>query len=90
MKTSENRPQKLLLIGPNLFFLSPAQPTAQSPKLIIHCYKYVPRPICLLICDSMYNLRLSLYSVPCTWEPPELSTYRDIGLPNVDQLSFES
>ena len=36
MKTLKNGPQKLLIIGPNLFFHSPAQPTAHSPKLIFH------------------------------------------------------
>ena len=33
-KTWKNRPQKLLIIGPNLFFHSPAQLTAHSPELI--------------------------------------------------------
>jgi hypothetical protein len=36
MKTLKNGPQKLLIIGPNLFFHSPAQPTAHSPELIFH------------------------------------------------------
>ena len=36
MKTLKNGPQKLLIIGPNFFFHSPAQPTAHSPELIFH------------------------------------------------------
>jgi hypothetical protein len=36
MKTLKDGPQKLLIIGPNLFFHSPAQPTAHSPDLIFH------------------------------------------------------
>ena len=32
----KNGPQKLLIISSNLFFHSPAQPTAQSPKSIFH------------------------------------------------------
>ena len=36
MKTLKNAPQKLLIIGANLFFHSQAQPTAHSPKLIFH------------------------------------------------------
>jgi hypothetical protein len=32
MKTKKNGPQKLLIIGPNLFFHSPAH----SPELIFH------------------------------------------------------
>ena len=32
----KNRPQKLLIIVPTIFFHSPAQPTAHSPKLIFH------------------------------------------------------
>jgi hypothetical protein len=52
MKTLKNWPQKLLIIGPNLFFHSPAQPTAHNPQPRIDFlyYKYVPRHICLLIC----------------------------------------
>ena len=36
MKTLKNRPKKLLIIGPNLFFHSPVQSTDQSPGLIFH------------------------------------------------------
>ena len=36
MKTWKNWLQKLLIISPNLYFYSPAQPTAHSPKLIYH------------------------------------------------------
>ena len=39
MNSKKNRPQKLLIIGPNLFFHSPAQPTAHSPELIFHIIK---------------------------------------------------
>ena len=35
-KKLKNRPQKLLIISPNLFFHSAAQPTAHIPKLIFH------------------------------------------------------
>jgi hypothetical protein len=56
MKTLKNRPQKLLIIGPNLFFT--VQPSPQ-PKIDILYYKYVPRCICLLICgikDFIYSI----------------------------------
>ena len=38
MKTLKNRPQKLLIIDPNLFFtVQPSQqPTTHSPELIFH------------------------------------------------------
>ena len=36
MKTLKNGPQKLLIIGPNLFFHSAAQATAHSPELVFH------------------------------------------------------
>ena len=36
MKPLKDGPQKLLIIGPNLFFRSPAQPTAHSLELIFH------------------------------------------------------
>ena len=49
-KTWKKRPQRLLIIGPNLFFHSPAKPTAHTPELIFLYYKYVPRHSCLLIC----------------------------------------
>ena len=39
MKTLKNGLQKLLIIGPNLFFHSPAHPTAHSPELIFHIIK---------------------------------------------------
>ena len=48
-----NCPQKLLIIGPNLFFHCPVQPTAHSPGLNFHYYEYVPRYICFLICDVL-------------------------------------
>ena len=38
-KSWKNLPQKLLIIGPNLLFHSPAQPTANSPKSIFHIIK---------------------------------------------------
>ena len=34
-----NLVKKLLIIGPNLFFHSPAHPTAHSPKSIFHIIK---------------------------------------------------
>ena len=43
----KNRPQTLLIIGPNLLFHSPAQPRIDFLK-----YKHVPRRICFLICGS--------------------------------------
>jgi hypothetical protein len=42
----QNGPQKLLIIGPNLFFHSPAP----QPIIDLSYYKFVPRPIYLLIC----------------------------------------
>ena len=38
-KNLKNGPQTLLIIGPDLFFHSPAQPTAHSPELIFHIKK---------------------------------------------------
>ena len=38
-KSWKNLPQKLLIIGPNLFSHSPAQATANSPKSIFHIIK---------------------------------------------------
>ena len=38
-KSWKNLPQKLLIIGPNLLFHSPAQPIANSPKSIFHIIK---------------------------------------------------
>ena len=48
MKTKKNRPQKLLIIGPNLFFHSPAH--SQQPKIDFSYHKNVPPSICSLIC----------------------------------------
>ena len=38
-KSWKNLPQKLLIIGPNILFHSPAQATANSPKSIFHVIK---------------------------------------------------
>ena len=50
MKTLKIRPQKLLIIGQNPFFHSPAQAHSLQPKIDFSYYEYVPRHICLLIC----------------------------------------
>ena len=47
-KSWKNLPQKLLIIGPNLLFHSPAQPTANSPKSIFHIIKMSHQPSVLL------------------------------------------
>ena len=49
-KSLKNLPQKLLIIGPNLLFHSPAQPTANSPKSIFYIIKNVPPSVCSLVC----------------------------------------
>ena len=53
MKTLKNGPQKLLIIGPNLFFSQ----SSPQPMIDFSYYKYVPRPICLLI----FAVRLWLF-----------------------------
>ena len=46
----KNRPQKLLIISaPNFSLYWPGCPN--QPRIDFSCYKYVPRIICLLICD---------------------------------------
>ena len=47
MKTLKNWPQKLLVIGPNLFFTVQLSP---QPRLDFLYYRLVPSLICLLIC----------------------------------------
>ena len=63
MKTLKNEPQKLLIIGPNLFFSQ--SNLAHSPQLKIDFsyYKYVPRHICLLICGSKEGITRRLWCV---------------------------
>ena len=52
MKTLKNGPQKLLIIGPNLFFSQSSPAHSPKPKIDFIYYKYVPRRICLLICGE--------------------------------------
>ena len=54
----KKRPQKLLIIGPNLFFHSPAQPTANSPKSIFHIIKMSLQASVLLIVLTGYKARI--------------------------------
>jgi hypothetical protein len=60
MKTSENGPQKLLIIGPNLFFT--VQPSPQ-PGIDFSYYKNVTRHICLLICGEALGLWLAIKQI---------------------------
>ena len=58
MKTFKYGPQKLLIIGPNLFFTVQSSPAhSTQPKIDFSNYKYVPRLICLHICATTYVLR---------------------------------
>ena len=59
MKTLKNEPQKLLIIGPNLFF----SPSPQ-PRIYFSYYKYLPRHICFLICDLLYLILVALALLP--------------------------
>ena len=51
MKTLKNGPQKLLMIGPKLFFSQYWPGCPNQPRIDFSYYKYDPRLICLLICD---------------------------------------
>ena len=68
MKTWKKRPQKLLIIGPN-FFLKYWPGCQNQPRIDFSCYKYVPRPICLLICDlHPYNFFICICIAPLNFE----------------------
>ena len=67
MKTLKSEAQKLLIIGPNLFFHNPAQLTTHSPELIFQYYKYMSQDtsVSLSVMFSMLckSLPLSFYLV---------------------------
>ena len=62
-KSWKNLPQKLLIIGPNLLFHSPAQPTANSPKSIFHIIKMSHQASVLLSVEK--GLRHPLLYILC-------------------------
>ena len=53
-KSWKNLPQKLLIIGPNLFSHSPAQHTANSPKSIFHIIEMSHQASVLLFVEKMH------------------------------------
>ena len=63
IKTLKNGPQKLLIIDPNLFFSQSSPAHSPHPRIDFSYYKYVPRHICLLICEMMplFLKKVSLY-----------------------------
>ena len=61
MKTKKNGPQKLLIIGPKLFFtVLPGCPN--QPRIDFSYYKYVPRLFCLLICGTYSSGKSQIFN----------------------------
>ena len=67
-KCWKNHPQKLLIIGPNLLFHSPAQPTANSPKSIFHIIKMYHQTSVLLSVICCQGSSKSFANISFFWE----------------------
>ena len=57
MKTEKNGSQKMLIIGPKLFF-TVLHGCPNQPRIDFSYHKYVPRLICLLICGQQFLIDL--------------------------------
>ena len=71
-KLKKNGPQKLLIIGPNLLFHSPAQPTAHNPELIFQIIKFREQASVLLSVQWGYLGTLTIFQSGgwCRLHPP--------------------
>ena len=84
-KSWKNHSQKLLIIGSNLLFHSPAQPTANSPKSIFHIIKMSHQASVLLFVKPMD-------AWPCTMDGRRKKTVHSVQVTNfvLDRLLFFS
>ena len=57
MKIGKNGSQKMLIIGPKLFF-TVLHGCPNQPRIDFSYHKYVPRLICLLICGQQFLIDL--------------------------------